>query len=86
MTVVYLVTLGMLAGGAAGTLYRAGAGPSMLDRAVALDVLTSLAMCAVGAFAVATDDYSDLPILLVLSLLGFVGSVSIARYFSGDVR
>jgi multicomponent Na+:H+ antiporter subunit F len=86
MTVVGLVTLGLLACGAAATLYRAGRGPSMLDLAVALDVLTSLSMCAVGAYAVVTDDYSDLPILLVLSLLGFVGSVAIARYFSGGAR
>ncbi|WP_336205285.1 monovalent cation/H+ antiporter complex subunit F [Nonomuraea sp. LPB2021202275-12-8] len=86
MTVVYLVTLGLLACGAAATLYRVGRGPSMLDRAVSLDVLTSLSMCAVGAFAAVSGDYSDLPILLVLSLLGFVGSVSVARYFSGGDR
>jgi multicomponent Na+:H+ antiporter subunit F len=43
-------------------------------------------MCGAGAFAVARDDYSDLPILLVLSLLGFVGSVSLARFFSGRSR
>jgi multicomponent Na+:H+ antiporter subunit F len=86
VNVVYLVTLGLLACGAAAALYRVGRGPSMLDRAVALDVLTSLSMCGVGAFAVAMDDYSDLPILLVLSLLGFVGSVSLARFFSGSSR
>ncbi|MEU6712126.1 monovalent cation/H+ antiporter complex subunit F [Nonomuraea sp. NPDC046802] len=86
MTIVYLVTLALLGCGAAATLYRVWRGPSMLDRAVALDVLTSLSMCGVGAFAVARDDYSDLPILLVLSLLGFVGSVSLARFFTGRSR
>ncbi|MFI7641370.1 monovalent cation/H+ antiporter complex subunit F [Nonomuraea sp. NPDC049400] len=86
MTAVYLVTLGLLGCGALATLYRVGRGPTMLDRAVAFDVLTSLSMCVVGAFAVVMDDYSDLPILLVLSLLGFVGSVSLARFFSGRSR
>lgn len=86
MTAVYLVTIGLLACGAAATLWRVGRGPSMLDRAVALDVLTSLSMCAVGAFAVVNDDYSDLPVLQVLSLLGFVGSVSLARFFGGGSR
>jgi multicomponent Na+:H+ antiporter subunit F len=86
MTPVYAMTLGLLGCGAAATLYRAARGPSMLDRAVALDVATALAMCGVGAFAVAGDDYSDLPILLVLSLLGFVGSVSLARFFAGRSR
>ncbi|MGW0481925.1 monovalent cation/H+ antiporter complex subunit F [Nonomuraea sp. NPDC003214] len=86
MTTVYLVTLALLACGAAAALYRVARGPSMLDRAVSLDVLTSLAMCGLGAFAAVTDDYSDVPILLVLSLLGFVGSVSIARFFPGRSR
>ena len=83
MNAVYLVTLALLGCGAAAALYRVGRGPSMLDRAMALDVFTSLSMCAAGAYAVARDDYSDLPILMVLSLLGFVGSVSLARFFSG---
>ncbi|TDE51226.1 cation:proton antiporter [Nonomuraea mesophila] len=86
MTTVYLVVIGLLGCGAVATLYRLGRGPSMLDRAVALDVLTAMAMCGAGAFAVVMDDYSDLPILLVLSLLGFVGSVSLARFFSGTSR
>lgn len=58
----------------------------MLDRAVAVDVMTALAMCGLGAAAVAWDNYTALPDLLVLSLLGFVGSVSLARYFSGGPR
>ncbi|GAA3644144.1 hypothetical protein GCM10022224_003190 [Nonomuraea antimicrobica] len=82
MTTVYLLTLALLGIGAAASLYRVARGPSMLDRAVALDVFTSLSMCGVGAFAVIRNDYSDLPILLVLSLLGFVGSVSLARFFA----
>ncbi|MFG2074319.1 multicomponent Na+:H+ antiporter subunit F [Nonomuraea maritima] len=86
MTAVYAVTVGLLGCAAAATLYRLGRGPSMLDRAMALDVLTALSMCGVGTFAVARDDYSDLPILLVLSLLGFVGAVSLARFFSGRSR
>ncbi|MGW0811258.1 monovalent cation/H+ antiporter complex subunit F [Nonomuraea sp. NPDC002799] len=86
MTAVYLVAIGLLGCGAAAALWRVGRGPTMLDRAVALDVLTSLSMCGAGAFAVVRDDYSDLPILLVLSLLGFVGSVSLARFFAGRSR
>ncbi|MEZ7131973.1 monovalent cation/H+ antiporter complex subunit F [Nonomuraea sp. AD125B] len=82
MTLVYALTLALLGVAAVLTLYRAARGPSMLDRAVSLDVMTSLSMCGAGAFAVARDDYSDLPILLVLSLLGFVGSVSLARFFT----
>jgi len=81
MTPVYLATFALLSCGAVAALYRAGRGPTMLDRALALDVLTSLSMCGAGSYAAISGDYSDLPILLVLSLLGFVGSVSVARYF-----
>lgn len=86
MNGVYLVAVALLACGAAATLYRLGRGPSTLDRAVALDVLTSLAMCAVGAHAAASGDYWGMPVLLVLSLLGFVGSVSLARHFPDGPR
>ncbi|WP_049571619.1 monovalent cation/H+ antiporter complex subunit F [Nonomuraea sp. SBT364] len=86
MNAVYVVTLALLACGAGAALYRVARGPSMLDRAVSLDVVTSLAMCGLGAYAATTGDYSDMPILLVLSLLGFVGSVSVARFFPGRSR
>ncbi|MEU8251601.1 monovalent cation/H+ antiporter complex subunit F [Nonomuraea sp. NPDC048916] len=86
MTGVYLVTLGLLGCSGLATLYRMVRGPNMLDRAVALDVMTALAMCGIGAFAAVRGDYSDVPIMLVLSLLGFVGSVSIARFFAGRSR
>jgi multicomponent Na+:H+ antiporter subunit F len=86
MTTVYLTVLALLGGAAAMTLYRLVRGPTMLDRAVALDMLTAVVMCGIGAGATALGEYSALPVLLVLSLLGFVGSVSLARFFSGRAR
>ena len=55
-------------------------GPSILDRALSLDVLLASALTGVGAYAAFHRDPTVLPTLLVLSLLGFVGSVSIARF------
>ncbi|GAA3417806.1 monovalent cation/H+ antiporter complex subunit F [Streptosporangium vulgare] len=86
MTTTYLTVLVLLAAAAAMTLYRLVRGPTMLDRAVALDVLTAVVMCAVGAEAATYREYSALPVLLVLSLLGFVGSVSLVRFFAGRAR
>ncbi|MEV7006351.1 monovalent cation/H+ antiporter complex subunit F [Streptosporangium sp. NPDC051022] len=83
---MYLVVLALLGGAAAMTLDRLVRGPSMLDRAVALDVLTAVVMCGVAAGTMAFGRYSTLPLLLVLSLVGFVGSVSLARFFSGRIR
>lgn len=86
MTAVYLTALALLGCAAALTLHRLVRGPSMLDRAVALDVFTAVVMCGIGTAATALDEYSALPVLLVLALVGFVGSVSLARFFSGRTR
>ncbi|SFK81848.1 multisubunit sodium/proton antiporter, MrpF subunit [Streptosporangium canum] len=83
MTTVYLAALALLGCAAALTLHRLVRGPSMLDRAVALDVLTAVIMCGIGTGAAVLGEYSALPVLLVLAMVGFVGSVSLARFFSG---
>src|SRR3954451_2678382 len=61
-------------------LYRAARGPTMPNRAVALDVLVSVLIGALGLEAAYQRDSDTLPILAVLSLVGIVGSVSIARF------
>ncbi|ASU56421.1 MULTISPECIES: monovalent cation/H+ antiporter complex subunit F [Nocardiopsis] len=55
-------------------------GPGILDRAISVDVLLASALTGVGAYAAFTRDPTVLPTLLVLSLLGFVSSVSIAKF------
>jgi multicomponent Na+:H+ antiporter subunit F len=58
-------------------IYR---GPSLLDRVVAADLLLSTMLGAVGAEAGVNGHATTLPVLVVLSLLGFVGSVSLVRF------
>jgi multicomponent Na+:H+ antiporter subunit F len=58
-------------------IYR---GPSLLDRVVGADLLLAAMLGAVGAEAAVNRHASTLPILVVLSLLGFVGSVSLVRF------
>ena len=55
-------------------------GPSILDRALSVDALLALAVTGLGAFAAFNRDPTVLPTLLVLSLLGFVGSVGVATF------
>lgn len=55
-------------------------GPSILDRALSVDVLLASALTGLGAYAAFFRDPTILPILLVLSLLGFVGSISISKF------
>ncbi|GAB3702762.1 monovalent cation/H+ antiporter complex subunit F [Nocardiopsis oceani] len=55
-------------------------GPSILDRALSVDVLLASALTGLGAYAAFFRDPTILPTLLVLSLLGFVGSISISKF------
>lgn len=59
-------------------------GPAAMDRAVANEVLVSTIVCAVGVEAAVTRDSSTLPILISISLVGFVSAVAVARFMSHD--
>lgn len=80
MTVVALVCAVLLTVGAVLTLIRAEKGPSILDRAVALDVLTGVLVSAVAVEAAWSRRIDTVPILVVVALVGFVASVTIARF------
>ncbi|MEI5674913.1 MULTISPECIES: monovalent cation/H+ antiporter complex subunit F [Nocardioides] len=84
MSVVITLAAAML--GVAGVLLlvRMTVGPTILDRSVALDVLMAVTICGVGLHAASSDSSVALPLLLALSMVGFVGAVSIARYASGS--
>lgn len=62
------------------TLTRIVRGPTNLDRALATDVLAVITTSAAAVFIAWSGDAASLPILVVVSLTGFVGSVSVARY------
>jgi multicomponent Na+:H+ antiporter subunit F len=63
---------------------RLSRGPTMLDRVVALDVMVAVVIVALALEAAARRHTTTLPVLVVLSLLGFVGSVSVARFSPGS--
>ncbi|MEU3194269.1 monovalent cation/H+ antiporter complex subunit F [Streptomyces sp. NPDC006992] len=71
----------LLAAGLLVTL-RLVRGPSTLDRAVALDVLVAVVMAGIGLQSAIRGNAFYLPVLLVLSFLGFTGSVGVARFMA----
>ncbi|GLY07084.1 MULTISPECIES: monovalent cation/H+ antiporter complex subunit F [Actinoplanes] len=79
IAVAVIVTL-LLSAGAVLALVRMVRGPSVLDRIVATDVLLAIVMVAIATEVAFTRDATGLPVLVVLSILGFVGSVSVARF------
>lgn len=85
MNWVWIVAGVMLTGAAAATMFRLLAGPSTLDRLVALDTLVAVTMCAIGTWAAFSLDTTVTYSLTALALISFVGSVSVARFRVPDV-
>ncbi|WP_442922455.1 monovalent cation/H+ antiporter complex subunit F [Microbacterium sp. Root61] len=62
------------------TVVRIVRGPSILDRAVASDVLLTLVMCVLGSEMAINHHTRTLPVLLIIAAVGVFGSISIARF------
>ena len=80
MTWVVVVSAIMLGVGAIMALTRVEKGPSVLDRMVGLDVITSILIIGVALEAAWGRRTQSISILAALALVGFVGSDSIARF------
>lgn len=65
-------------------LVRIVRGPAALDRTVAADVFVSAMAGAIGIEAAIGRHTTTLPILVALAFVGFLGSVSIARFAARD--
>ena len=78
--VVAVVCGVLLTLGAAFAIVRAEKGPSMLDRTVALDIVVTTIVAGVALYAAYYRRADVVPLLVVLSLVGFVGSVTVARF------
>jgi multicomponent Na+:H+ antiporter subunit F len=83
MTLVYWLAYGLLGSGALLALIRLARGPSLLDRVVATDTLLVIISAGLAVYAALARDPTLVPVLVVVSLLAFVGSVSVARYIGG---
>ena len=80
MTFVVAACTAMLGTAALLALLRAAKGPTMLDRVIALDVIVAIVVIGLAVEAAANRHATTLPVIVVLALVGFVGSVSVARF------
>lgn len=62
------------------TVIRIVRGPSILDRAVASDVLLTEAMCVLGAEMAINGHTRTIPVLLIIAAIGVFGSIAVARF------
>lgn len=62
------------------TMIRIVRGPSILDRAIASDVLLTEVMCVLGAEMAINGHTRTIPVLLIIAAVGVFGSISVARF------
>ena len=74
------VALQLAAQAAIGLLLR---GPSLADRILALDLMTTLAVALIAALVVLTGFTLYVDIAIAVGLLGFLSTVALTRYLLG---
>ena len=82
LTIMGLVAAVMFGIGAIAAVIRIIIGPSILDRALATDVLLAIAICALGAEMAINKHTDTLVVMLILAMFAVVGSISIARFMA----
>lgn len=82
-TTIAAVLLGLAA---AFSVIRIVIGPSVADRMVALDTLLFIGVGSLGLYIVRTGDVTYLPILVVVVLTAFLGTVVVARYIEAETN
>lgn len=80
MSVVAGIATAGLAIAAVLVLIRLLLGPTLADRMVALDALLVLIASGIAVNAASTGSGEFLDVMIVVSLLGFIGSVTVARF------
>lgn len=82
MTAIALVALGL-----AGLCFAARLvlGPTLSDRVIGLDGLVIVGVAAVATRAVESGNGSFVPVLVVVTLVGFVGTAASARFIEARV-
>lgn len=80
MSIVTTIAFTGLAFSALLCLSRVVRGPSIADRIVALDTMLIVTVSGVAVFAIVTGSGLFLDVLVVAALIGFLGTVTVARY------
>ena len=80
MEIVLTVTAVILSLAAAGAIVRIAIGPSLLDRVLASDVLLAIIGAALCIDMAVNRHLNNLMLLVALSIIGFIGSMTVARF------
>ena len=80
MNILLLVIMVVFGLAAILAVIRIVRGPSILDRAVASDVLLTEVMCVLGAEMAINGHTRNIPVLLIIAAIGVFGSIAVARF------
>lgn len=80
LSVTTTIILAMLAVAFVFTFVRLARGPSLPDRVIALDLVTTLAAGMIATYAIATDQSVFLDPAIVLAIISFLGTIAFAYY------
>lgn len=84
---IWVFAIAVVLGGCAlAIVWRIITGPTIIDRVLASDVLVVLLACAMAVQSARTGSTTLLPAMLVLVLVGFIGTVAIARFVAREQR
>ncbi len=79
MITVSIICFVLLSLGAIATTARLVIGPSLADRLIAADLLLTMFVMGIAVQAARTGDGLYLPVMIVVALVGFLGTSIVAR-------
>lgn len=74
----------LLAAGFLMMAWKIATGPDSLDRVLGLDGVVAMLQCALAVYIVWTMDSTVVNVMMVIALLGFISSLSVARFRKRD--
>lgn len=78
--IAYPITLVILGISALASVYRIVIGPTLLDRIIAADVLIITVSSTIVVSMIRNGTMDSVVLVMVASVIGFIGSVTIARF------
>jgi multicomponent Na+:H+ antiporter subunit F len=85
MIVVTNIAFALFGLAAVMAMVRLVRGPSLADRIVALDTLLFVGAAALGTYIVRTGETAFVPVIVVVALVAFVGTLVVARAIEQQV-
>lgn len=84
LEILYWISAAMLLVAALIALFRLALGPTVLDRAVAVDLVTAVIIGMTALLIIWWDRQDLMVLMIVFALTGFFSSVTIARFSDRD--